>query len=123
MLPAMANSIVRKLVALVFVLTLAVGGTPVAMAASRTSDCGMASMDMQMSMSQDQHGTPLEDHRMPSKDMGSVCATTCGCALALPQTAYTPVLASRPAMPGWALQAEFASVFSRPDLPPPIAIL
>ena len=131
MLPEMAaNLIVRKLVALVFALTLAIGSAPAAVAATRIGDCGMVStlmdmhaMDMRVSMSQDQQSMPMHDHQIPSKDLGSMCTTACGCAIGLPQIAYSPVLASRPAMPGWALQTKFASVFSRPDLPPPIAIL
>jgi hypothetical protein len=123
------NWITRKLAALVLALTLVVGGAPMAMAAPGMADCGMAmgTMDMQSSMAQDQNGMatprPMQDHQMPCKDMGGVCTATCGGAINLPDLHYSLTLASKPAVPGWALQTEFASVFSRPDLPPPIAVL
>jgi hypothetical protein len=120
-----ANSIARKLVFLVLALTLLVGGAPLAVAATGMNDCGMATaaMDMQMSMSQSQHGVPMQDHKMPCKDMGGICAATCSGAISLSRVAYSPILTAKPAAPGWPLQADFASVISRPDLPPPIAIL
>jgi hypothetical protein len=124
-----AYPIVRKLAAVVLALTLVVGGGSLAMAATGMTDCGMATdaMSMQSSMTQDQPGmamsTPLQKQHMPCKDMGGICAATCSSAANLPHHSYSPVLASAPAVPGWSLQTEFASVFSRPDIPPPITTL
>jgi hypothetical protein len=126
MLSAMAtNPIARRLAALVLVLTLIVGGAPMAMAAAGMDDCGMAmgSMDMQASMSQDQPGKPMPDHQMPCKDMGGVCMATCSGGVSLPQIASLPVLSSKPAVLDWAVQGELPGIPSRPDIPPPIAAL
>lgn len=132
MLSAMAqNPIARRLAAFVVVLTLVVGGAPVAMAAPGMAECGMAmgSMNMQPSMSQDQHSMamtmsmPMQKHQVPCKDMSGLCAATCGSAINLPYIAYSPALASKPVVPEWALQTALASVLTRPDIPPPIATL
>ena len=127
------NWISRKLAAFVLALGLLVGGAPVAMAGSGMDDCGMVmgfmAMDMQSSMTQDQYGMdmskpmPVQKHQTPCKDMGGICTATCGSTVSLQHVGYLPVLASRPAEPGWASLTEFASVSSRPDIPPPIATL
>jgi len=129
MLSAMAqNPITRRLAVLVLALALIVSGAPVAMAATGMGDCGMAmgSMAMQESPSQDQHGmdmtAPMQKQQMPCKDMGGFCTATGG-AIDLPQVGYSPVLAGKPAVSAWPVQAELASVRSRPDIPPPIAVL
>jgi hypothetical protein len=127
MLSAMAGPIARKLAAFVVALTLVVSGASAAMAATGMNDCGMtmSSMDMQASMSQDQHGmdmtAPMQKQHMPCKDIGGFCTATGG-AVDLPQVGYSPVLAGRPAVSAWPAQAELASLHSRPDIPPPIAI-
>jgi hypothetical protein len=128
-LAMVATFITRKLSALALALTLVFGGAPVVMAAPGMADCGMAmgTMDMQSSMAQDQNGMaasmPMQKHQMPCKDIGGFCSATCSSAVSLPDHHYSQALASAPAEPGWALQTNFASVFSRPEIPPPIAIL
>ena len=117
------NPIARKLAVLVLAFTLTVAVAPVAMAGTAMIDCNTASVDMQTSMSQDQHGMPMQKQQRPNKDMDSCCAATCASAIGLPQAEYSPVLASTPAVPGWSVQAELANMRSRPELPPPIAIL
>jgi hypothetical protein len=118
-----ANQIALKLVVLVLALALAVGAAPMAMAGTATIGCDMGSMDMQASMSQDQHGVPLQKQQTPAKDTDSCCTATCAGTVGFPQVAYSPMLASNPAVPGWSVQAGLASNRSRPELPPPIAIL
>jgi hypothetical protein len=125
MLSAMVtNPIARRLAALVLVLTLIVGGAPMAMAAAGMDDCGMAmgSTAMQASMTQDQPGKPMP-HQMPCKDMGGICMATCSGGVSLPHIASLPALSSKPAVLDWAVQGELPGILSRPDIPPPIAIL
>jgi hypothetical protein len=120
-----ANLIARKLVVFVLALILTAGVAPMAMAGTAAASCDMAmgSMDMQASLSQDQHGMPMQEQQMPFKDMGSCCTATCAGASGLSQVGYSPVLASKPAVPGWSVQAELTGIHSRPELPPPIATL
>ena len=131
MLSIMAiNPLTRRLSALVLMLTLIVGGAPIAMATAKMDDCGMAmgsmamdSMNMQSSVSKDQRGTPMSDHQMPCKDMGGVCVATCGGGASLPHIASLNVPSSKPARLEWAVQGDLPGIPSRPDIPPPIAIL
>ena len=120
-----ANPIIRKLAAFVVALTLIVSGTPMAIAATGIDDCGMAmsSMDMQSSVSQDQHGKPDSDHQMPCKDMGGVCMATCSGGVSLPHIVSLQAPSSKPAVVDWALPGALPGIPSRPDIPPPIAIL
>jgi hypothetical protein len=119
------NVIARKLATFLLALTLVVGVVPVATAGTAMADCGMsmASMGIQASMAPDHHGVPMHDQQMPCKDMGGLCMATCGSAVSLSQAGYSPLLASKPAMPGWPAQAELAGTRARPDIPPPITIL
>ena len=126
MLSEMAtNLIAGRLAAFVVALTLIVSGAPIAIAATGMDDCGMVmgSMSMQASMSQDQHGKPMSDHQMPCKDMGGVCMATCSGGVSLPHIASLPCLSSRPAVLDWPVQGDLPGIPSRPDIPPPIAIL
>jgi hypothetical protein len=119
------NTIARKLVVLVLALTLMVGGVSVAMASAGMNNCDLAmdSMANQASMSQDQPGMPMPDHQMPCKDMGGVCAATCGCAINLSQVEYYSTLSFKTASSDWGAQAELPRISSRPELPPPITLL
>jgi hypothetical protein len=119
------SPIARKFFVLVLALTLAAGVAPMATARTAMDDCGMtmAAMDSAASLSQDQQTMPMEKQQAPFKDMGGCCTATCAGASGLPHVEYSPVLAIQPAVPGWSVQAELAGTRSRPELPPPIAIL
>jgi hypothetical protein len=117
--PMGANA--HKFVVLVLALTLAVGIAPMAMAGTAMIGCDMGAMDMQPSQSPGQHGMPMQKQQTPSKDGGGCCTATC--ASALPQFGYSPMLATAPADSAWSVQAELANTRSRPELPPPIALL
>jgi hypothetical protein len=121
--PMGANA--HKFVVLVLALALAVGIAPMAVAGTSMVGCdmSMASMDMPMSMSRDQHAMPMQKQQTPSKDKGDCCMATCSGAIGLPHVGYSPVLASKPVVSGWPVQAEWANTRSRPELPPPIALL
>jgi hypothetical protein len=118
-----ANLIARKLVVLVLALAVAAGVAPMAMAGTAMTGCDMGSMLRQASLSADQHGMPMQKPQTPAKDTGNCCTAICADATGLPQIGYSPVLASKPVVPGWSVQAELANTRSRPELPPPIPIL
>jgi len=119
-----ANPIAHKLVVFVLALALMVGITPVAVAGTAMNGCSitMSAKDMSASMTQDRQRGPAQNDQAPFKDMGGCCAATCAGVVGISQLACSPVLASNPAAPGWAVQAELAGIRSRPEIPPPIGI-